>query len=207
MRLKTFVVSEIETNCYIIIDENTLESIVIDPGDEAEKVINFIESENLKLNSIVLTHAHFDHTGGVKGIQNRFSCPLFMSEGEEPILENSKYNLSVMFGKDCELKADKIFKDGEEYNFGNLTFSVISTPGHTPGGACYYFKNEKVLFSGDTLFYASVGRTDLMLGNTEDLYKSIRTKLFKLNDDVCVYPGHGQKTSIGFEKKYNPYVS
>ncbi len=205
MRIKKIVVGEMEVNCYIIIDELSSECAIIDAGAEPQKIIDFIENEKLSPKAIILTHGHYDHIGACAEVMNRFNVPLVSGENESEILNSSVKNLSVIFGSNLTLNADMFLKDGDEYSIGALKFKTIATPGHTPGGICLYFENEGVLISGDTLFFGSVGRTDLYLGNTSDLLNSLK-KLAKLSDDTIVYPGHGQQTTIKFEKENNPYV-
>lgn len=206
MKIKTFIVSNMDTNGYVAFDENNLEGIVIDPGDEAKKFIDFIKKENIKLKYIILTHAHFDHIGGVDEIKKEFGAEIAMCEGEEIVSEKPDINLSKMFHKPLNIKADKLFCDGDTFSFGDITAKVIKTPGHTPGGCCYYFENEKVLFSGDTLFYGSIGRTDFPYGDFSALISGVREKIMRLPDETIVYCGHGPKTEIGFERNNNPYV-
>lgn len=206
MRLKSFVVSLMETNSYIVCNEDTNNGIIIDPGAEAERIIDFIKTEKINICAVVLTHAHFDHIGAASEIKEFTNAPVCICEKEEIIAENSKYNLSANYGVPLEFKADEILKDGNNYTFKDLTFNIIHTPGHTPGSCCIYFENEGVLFSGDTLFYQNVGRTDFYFGSMEDMLNSLN-KLMKLDDNVIVYTGHGPKTSIGFERKHNPYLS
>lgn len=207
MRVKTFIVSMLETNGYIVFDEKTLDGIVIDPGDSAEFFIEFIQKENVNIKYIALTHSHFDHIGGVEEIKAETGAEIVFCEGEEVIAENPTNNLSALYDTPYNIKADKLLKDGEVITFGNLSAKVIKTPGHTPGGCCYYFENEGVLFSGDTLFYGSVGRTDFPSGSFSDLIDGIKNKLMCLPDDTIVYCGHGPKTQIGFEKQNNPYIA
>lgn len=207
MRVKTFIVSVMETNGYIVFDEKTLDGIVIDPGDSAELFIEFIEKESVKIKYIALTHSHFDHIGGVAEIKKATGAEIIMCDGEEVVSENATNNLSAVYDLPCIVKADKVVFDKDTFSFGNITAEVIKTPGHTPGGCCYYFKNEGVLFSGDTLFYGSVGRTDFPNGSLSDLIDGIKSKLMCLPEDTIVYCGHGPKTQIGFEKENNPYVS
>jgi len=207
MRVKTFIVSAMETNAYVVFDEKTFDGIVIDPGDDAESFIEFIESENIKIKYIALTHSHFDHIGAVDDLRKYTGAKVIVCEGEEEISEDPFKNLSSSFGNISTVKTDNILNDGECFSFGNITAKVIKTPGHTPGGCCFYFENEKILFSGDTLFYGSIGRTDFPGGSYSDLIDSVRNKLMLLPDDVVVYCGHGPKTSIGFERENNPYVS
>lgn len=205
MRIKKIVVGEMEVNCYIIIDEASGQCAVVDPGAEPHKIIDFVENEKLTPKAVILTHGHYDHIGGCAEVMERFNLPLIAGESEDEILNSSRKNLSEVFGNNLALKADTYLKDGDEYSIGGLKFKTISTPGHTPGGICLYFENEGVLISGDTLFFCSVGRTDLYLGDTGVLLNSL-SKLAKLPDGVAVYPGHGQQTTIEFEKQNNPYI-
>ena len=207
MRIKTFIVSVMETNGYIVFDEKTLDGIVIDPGDSPELFIEFIEKENINIKYIALTHSHFDHIGGVDEIKKATRAEVLMCEGEEVISENPINNLSAVYDSPYTVKADVILHDGEIFSFGNVTAKVIKTPGHTPGGCCYYFEKEGVLFSGDTLFYGSVGRTDFPNGSFSDLIDGIKKKIMVLPDDTLVYCGHGPKTQIASERKNNPYFS
>jgi len=207
MKIKNFIVSPMETNGYVVFDEKTLDGIVIDPGDSPELFIDFIKNENLRIKYIALTHSHFDHIGGVDEIKKSVGGEIVICEGEEIIAESPRNNLSCVYGPEITLKWDKILEDEDTFSFGGLTAKVFKTPGHTPGGCCYYFENEGVLFSGDTLFYGSIGRTDFPDGSFSDLISAIKVKLMPLPDEVIVYCGHGPKTQIGFERKNNPYVS
>lgn len=206
MEIKLEIVGNMQENAYFVIEEETKNAIIIDPGAEAQKLINVVEKNNLNLKYIVLTHAHFDHIGACQEIKNKFNIPIVAGEGEDVLLENGRNNLSSVYGSTIEFKADIYLKDEEIFKFGeNLQFKTIQTTGHTPGGICLYFENEKVLFSGDTLFYGSIGRTDFPYGNTEDLMKSLN-KLKKLPDETIVFAGHGDKTTIGAEKNINIYM-
>lgn len=208
MKIQKFVVSMMVTNCYIVYDENTLDGIIIDPGAEEDKIIDFVSKEKINIKAILLTHAHFDHIGALEELLDEFSdAILVIGEGEDIVLGNANCNLSAYYDKKIELKADKILEDGEEFTFSGCTLKTIHTPGHTPGGTCFYFEKEKVLFSGDTLFFESIGRTDFELGSTKDLINSINSKLMILPDDVTVYSGHGIETTIGHEKSHNPFLS
>ena len=193
-------------NCYFAIEDNTNDAIIIDPGADADRLIATIEKEKLNLKYIVLTHGHFDHIGACKEIKEKYNTPIVICEGEEILIEHSKNNLSHMINENIELKADITLKDNEIFKFGkDLSFKVIKTPGHTPGGMCLYFEKENILFSVDTLFYGSIGRTDFPYGNSADLIKSIN-RLKKLPDETVVYCGHGNKTTIETEKNINPYM-
>lgn len=193
-------------NCYFAIEDNTNNAIIIDPGADANMLIDTIEKEKINLKYIVLTHGHFDHIGACKEIKEKYSAPIVICEGEELLIEHSENNLSHMINSKIELKADIVLKDNDIFKFGeNLFFKALKTPGHTPGGMCLYFENENVLFSGDTLFYGSIGRTDFPYGSSEDLIKSLN-RLKELPDNTVVYSGHGDKTTIGTEKNINPYM-
>lgn len=193
-------------NCYFAIEESTNDAIVIDPGNDADVLINLIEKEKLNLKYIVLTHGHYDHIGACESIKEKYNVPIVAGLGEDVLLEKAENNLSRFRTGDIEIKADIYLEDKEVFKFGeNLSFKTIATPGHTPGGICLYFEKEGVLFSGDTLFLGSVGRTDFPYSNTKDLMNSLK-KLQALPDDTVVYCGHGDKTSIGTEKRINPYM-
>nr|WP_317359331.1 MBL fold metallo-hydrolase [uncultured Tyzzerella sp.] len=193
-------------NCYFAIEEDTNKAIIIDPGADADKLISVIEKEKLNLKYIVLTHGHFDHIGACEQIKTKYNTPIVICEGEEILIENSENNLSHMIDAKIEIKADIVLKDNDIFKFGdNLSFKVLKTPGHTPGGMCLYFEKENILFSGDTLFYGSIGRTDFPYGNSAQLIKSIN-RLKELPEETVVYSGHGNKTTIGTEKNINPYM-
>ena len=207
MRLKLFVSPDMGENCYFVIDEETKETIIIDPGAMADKLCGIIYQHELNVKAICLTHCHFDHSGAAEAIKNHTNAPICICQGEEVVADSAVYNLSKMFGKAFTVPYDRVFNDGEEVSFGNILFKVISTPGHTPGGGCFYFEKEGVLFSGDTLFLMSVGRTDFPGGDSNAIVESIRTKLFLLPYDTVVYTGHGQQTSIGYEMENNAFVN
>lgn len=207
MKIKVEIVGgQMMQNCYFVIEDDTNNAIIIDPGAEADRLIQIIEKENIKPKYICLTHGHFDHIGACKELKEEYNIPIVICEGEEVLIENPQNNLSSMINQNINFKADIVLKDNDIFKFGdNLSFKVIKTPGHTPGGMCLYFENENVLFSGDTLFYGSIGRTDFPYGNSSDLIKSIN-KLKTLPDNTVVYCGHGDKTTIGTEKNINPYM-
>ncbi len=207
MKLRVEIVGgQMMQNAYFITEEETNATIVVDPGAEPERLINTIEKNNLDLKYIVLTHGHFDHIGACEDLKNKYNIPIVIAEGEELLIEEPKNNLSTMIGESISIKADIVLKDGDIFKFGDsLEFKVITTPGHTPGGMCLYFEKEEVLISGDTLFKASVGRTDFPYGDSKVLLQSLE-KLKALPDTTVVYCGHGDKTSIGSEKANNPYM-
>lgn len=188
------------TNCYLAWDNISKEAVVIDPADDAEKIKSWIEKEGLDLKAILLTHGHFDHIYAVDNIRDEFGVEVYAHEKEQQILQNKDMNCSLMIRRLIETKADVLVKDEEELQFGSLKLKVIHTPGHTHGSVCYYFYENDVLFSGDTMFCRSVGRDDLPTGNWSDLHNSIK-KLLLLPEEVIVFPGHRGPTTIAGEKK------
>ncbi len=207
MKVKVEIVGgEMMQNCYFAIDEQTNDAIVIDAGDDFDRLVNFIDKEKLNIKYIVLTHGHYDHIGACKKLREKYNAPIVAGVGEEILLENPENNLSRFRKEDIELVADRFLEDGEIFKINdNLSFKTIKTSGHTPGGICLYFEKENVLFSGDTLFCGSVGRTDFPYGDSKELIKSLN-KLKELPDETVVYCGHGDKTTIGVEKTTNPYM-
>lgn len=206
MKVEKFVTGIISTNCYLVINEDTKQAVVIDPAACPSYLMSHIKSEGLKIEAILLTHGHFDHIMGIDGFLSEFDVPVYVHEEdadamEDPVLnQSSTYTSGYTFGK------ARYLRDRQTLELAGYTFQVIHTPGHTKGGCCYYVASEDVLFSGDTLFQNSVGRTDFVNSSTSDLVHSVREKLFLLPDDTMVYPGHMGETKIGHEKKYNPYV-
>ncbi len=202
MIIKTLVVGALETNCYIFADEITKEALIIDPGSNEIYILEELSKNNFKPKAILLTHGHFDHIGAVEQLKNELHIPVYIHEKEQIIMENSNYNLSSVFSQNkLELKADRLLN--ETLTFGDIVLKIIFTPGHTPGGVCYYYEKEHILFSGDTLFLNSMGRTDFPYGNYQELVNSIKNKLFLLPNETKVFSGHGDVTTIGKEKKYN----
>lgn len=206
LAIRMMVLGPVQTNCFFLINEDTKEVLVIDPADYAQKIIEWMKSENLKPVAILLTHGHFDHIMGVEGIRKEYGIPVYASRDEVDVLAKPQLNVSTMMGAYLSMKADELFADGDVLELAGMKLKVISTPGHTIGSVCFYIEEEKVLISGDTLFEASVGRTDFPTGSSRQLIESIKTRLFILPDDTSVFPGHGGTTSIGYEKLHNPFV-
>lgn len=206
LAIRMMVLGPVQTNCYFLINEDTREVLIVDPADRAQKIIEWINSEGLKPTAILLTHGHFDHIMGVAGVKKEYNIPIYASKDEVEVLANPQINVSTMMGAYLSMKADKLFSDGDVLELAGMKLKVISTPGHTIGSVCFYMEEEKVLISGDTLFEASVGRSDFPTGSSRQLIESIKTRLFALPDDTDVFPGHGGTTSIAYEKAHNPFI-
>lgn len=193
------------TNTYFVTNEDTKDCLIIDPSDGADRIISWIEDHKVRPAAVYLTHGHDDHIGSVNELKRKYGLLTYISKDEEEFCESTYYNLSQMFGHPRAIEPDLFFVDGQAVKILGTEMTVLFTPGHTVGSACYYFSQEKMLFSGDTLFRESVGRSDFPGGSTLSLIASVR-KLMKLPEDVRVYPGHGGQTTIGHERRYNPYV-
>ncbi len=204
--VETFVVGELLTNCYLFIDGETRESLLIDPGSDADAIDKFIEKNRLKLVMILNTHCHFDHVGGNKHYKEKYGVPLAIGCYDIDCLKRAHLD-SKIFGIDIEEspEPDILLRDGDTIQVGNFEFLVFHTPGHTPGSICLYEPTEKVLFSGDTLFFESVGRWDLPGGDYPSLMNSLN-RLLQLPLETVVYPGHGEATTIEHERKFNPFL-
>ena len=204
MTLRTLCLGELDTNCYIVWDDNRV-AMVVDPADEAEKILAVIEAEQLSVSAVVLTHVHFDHLLAAEEVCAATGAPLCVGRGDEDALTDSVRNLSSVFqmGAPVSLKADRLLRDGDELAAGELTFTVLETPGHTPG--CICLMGDGVLFAGDTLFYDSIGRVDFPGSDVPSMLASLR-RLAALPAELTVYSGHGPATTIGREVKQNPYM-
>ena len=205
IEIKSMTLGMVATNCYLIINKETMEALLIDPADNALRISNVIEENVCTLKAILLTHGHFDHIMALNELKKRYNVPVYAHEEEEDVLKQSSLNMSGMIGQIYTTQADIYVKDGEHLKLAGLDIIVLHTPGHTKGGVCYYLPEEKVLMSGDTLFHCSIGRTDFPTGSMSQLVRSVKEQLFVLPDDVQVYPGHDSVTSIGYEKQYNPF--
>jgi glyoxylase-like metal-dependent hydrolase (beta-lactamase superfamily II) len=206
-KIKILEVGPLDVNCYIVWDEDTGEAVIIDPGGDAPVIEREVRAEGLKVRYILNTHGHFDHVGADGETKKRFNAPLAIHRDDADLLEKAPAHAGL-FGLRAEAQPapDFFLEDNAVIEAGPLRIEVLHTPGHTPGGVCLYIRAEGVLFSGDTLFAGSVGRTDLEGGSTETLLHSIRTRLLTLDDSVRVYPGHGPSTTIGDERRHNPYL-
>jgi len=196
-----FVVGTLETNSYVFGDEESKEVAVIDPGGETDTIKRYIKKNGLKLKYIINTHGHGDHIGG----NGDFDVDILIHEADKDFLMNPGLNLSTSFGTQVKSpRAACCLQDGDKIKVGKLELEVIHTPGHTPGGIC--LKHNGILFSGDTLFFEGVGRTDLPHSSWEDLLRAIRARLMSLPDTCVVYPGHGPETNIGHERESNTFI-
>lgn len=202
MKVETLVVGPIQANCYLLYDEESKETAIIDPGGEAEKIIKWVNNLSLKPKYILNTHGHYDHVGANDKVREAFDIPVYICENDAHML-GSQQNF---FGMTVEPgAADKMMYDGDELVLSGCRIEVILTPGHTKGGCVFYLPDEGICFSGDTVFKGTVGRTDLAGGSFEEIVDSVQNKLAKLPDDTVIYPGHGPKTTFAFERKHNPY--
>ena len=205
MKIETLTVGPLAVNSYIISDHDTQEALLIDPGSESKRIINLIEIRKLNLKAIINTHCHIDHIAEVKTIQEHFNADFMIHENEMPLL-NMLNDSDGLFGIDVAgvPEVSKFLVEDQEILIGKNKGKILFTPGHSPGGITIYFQHH--LFVGDCLFKNSIGRTDLHGGNYDELIHSIKTKMFTLPDDTIVYPGHGPATTIGYERKNNPFL-
>lgn len=192
-------------NCYVVGDDKTNNAAVIDPGGDVDDIIKVLEDNDLELKYIILTHAHGDHIGGLEELRQKTGAPVYMHKNDLYMLKDSKINLSSSIGGIViETEPDHFVNDGDVLDLGDLKLNIIHTPGHTQGGICIQVGN--VVFSGDTLFANSIGRSDLDGGNHEQLIASIKNKLLVLDEELTVLPGHGPATTIRIEKTTNPFL-
>lgn len=207
MRITNLPSGALQANTYLAVDEKTNEGFIVDPGGYNKVLTKEVRDNDVNIKYIILTHGHSDHICGVNEHKAEFhDAKIVAYKDEEAMLENPNLNQSPGFGVPYSTKADILVSDGDELKVGDVTLKFIHTPGHTEGGMCIYVKEAKALFSGDTLFRQSIGRTDFPGGSYKEIMDSIRKKLFLLPDDTNVFPGHMGTTSIGFEKENNPFV-
>ncbi len=206
--IKRFVVNEFGTNCYIYKDSDTNESIVIDPGGKEKQIIDFIKTNNLTLKYIILTHCHYDHILALDKIIEDFNVPVIIHMDEYQSIMDDAINLSLYFGSPISNKLTNInwlkVKDMDIVKLGNQNIYILHTPGHTKGSICLYIK-DKFLFTGDTLFCGSVGRTDFPTGDIEQIDESLKRIIF-LPANIIFFPGHGEPCIVGEEKSHNPFL-
>ena len=207
MIIATLPVGLIQTNCYVVGCEETKEGLVIDPGGHPERILAEVDRRGLTIKYVLNTHAHFDHSDANGAVVDATGAPLALHPEDRPLLAAS--GGAVLFGlqADPSPAPDLDLHDGDKLEVGTLCFRVLHTPGHTPGHVCFYEADEGALFDGDVLFYRGVGRSDLPGGSWQELESSIKDTLFALPDETVVYSGHGQPTTIGEEKRLNPWLS
>ena len=206
MNIETLVVGPIETNCYILSDPDSKEAVVIDAGDDADVILDYIQKEQLHVVYVLNTHGHFDHIQANDAVRDKTGAPLAIHADDVELLQNPE-KIGGIFRdvKGCR-PPEKILHNGDVLFFGAYQLQVIYTPGHSKGGCCFYEAKEKVCFTGDTLFRGTVGRTDLYGGNLGVLRNSVKERLKLLPDDVTIYPGHGPESDMAFERRANPYL-
>lgn len=207
IKIEHNIIGMCATNTYYVYDDETKRGLIIDPAGDPVRIIERVARLQIIVEGILITHGHFDHVLALDEVRERFNVKAYIGNTEKAVLEDPEANLTSGFmGEGRTFSADVYLKDGEEFEAGGFRIKAFEVPGHTIGGMCYYFMDEGVLFSGDTLFCESVGRSDFKGGSTFALIASIKEKLYTLPDDVKVYPGHSEATTIGHEKKYNPFV-
>jgi len=206
MDIETIVVSPLQVNCYLVWSKEGRSGVIIDPGDEDERIVERIDRNEVKPAAILLTHGHADHIGAVEPLKRTYDIPLYIGREDEALLSSPSANVSAFFGYEISCPpADQTVADGDNIRIGGLSFTILATPGHTPGGVCYY--TGRHLFCGDTLFMGSIGRTDLPGGDSRQLIKSIEKNILSLPDETICYPGHGPVTSVGRERTGNPFLT
>jgi len=205
LTVEKLVVGPLESNCYLVMDNESKETLIIDPGDQDERILACVQANGLKTTAIVLTHSHGDHIGGVAAVKEATGAPILIHRQEADWITDPEKNLSAVLGMPVTSPpADRTLEEGATIPIGKASLRVLHTPGHSPGGLSLY--REGMLFSGDLLFRESVGRVDLPGGDAAALIESIKSKVFSLPDETIVYPGHGESTTIGYEKQHNPFV-
>ena len=204
IRVKSLLVGMVQTNCYLVYDDETKRAAIVDPGDSADMIINECKNLNLKPEAILLTHGHFDHIMAAEAVKAEWDIKIYACEKKLEVLRDGEKNMMMKYyRRSITLEPDVTLRDGETFEAAGMVWKMIETPGHTIGSCCYYLEKEAILFSGDTLFQTSYGRVDFPPGSAMDMLASVK-KLLALPENVIVYPGHMGETTIAHEKKYNP---
>jgi len=204
--IKRIVTPGMGANCYLVSCDKTNQAFLVDPGAGSKMILNSVKENKMDISLIILTHGHFDHIGAVEFLRKELNAKVAIHKNDAEMLLNPEKNLSRFIGMDISLSpAEIMLEDNEKIMVGELEVKVLHTPGHTPGSICLL--TEQGLFSGDTLFAGSIGRTDFPGGNMTQLLQSIEKKLLDLNDDTKVFPGHETITTIGRERKTNPFIN
>lgn len=206
LKIGKFVLSACATNCYFVYEEGKKDVIFFDPGDQGELIYEKLAQAGFSVAAIYLTHGHFDHMGGCNELRKLSGARVYALDEEADICKDVNINLSKAFGMAYAVEPDEYIHDGDIRTEAGISFRVIATPGHTKGSCVFYFEEDGILVGGDTLFLESVGRSDFPTGSASALVRSVKEKLFVLPDEVKVFSGHGESTTIGHEKKYNPFL-
>ena len=207
MKVLSLCLGMVQTNCYLLQNEDSKELIIVDPAENEAAITKRIEAMQAKPVAILLTHGHFDHIMAAKELREAFHIPIYAHGAEKDVLADPNLNLSTMTGRTpYSLEADVYLKDGDEPDIPGFKFRVLHTPGHTHGSCCYYFYQDKVLISGDTLFCGSCGRTDFPTSSGKQMMESLKRLVTELPGETAVYPGHEDTTTIAYEKRSNPFV-
>ena len=205
-QIEWMVLGMVSTNTYLVKNQDTGELLIIDPADAAGRIQEKIGQMEGRPAAILLTHGHFDHMLAADALRSAYDIPVYACIQEKDLLKNARYNLSASWASPHVMEADRYLADGETFREAGFEIRLLHTPGHTEGSCCYYLPEEAVLFSGDTLFGGSVGRTDFPTSSGADMRKSLQRLLSELPADTRVCPGHGEETTIAYEKRYNPFA-
>lgn len=206
MVIQNIILGAVGTNCLLVMNKETKEMLIIDPGDDPPAINNAVTRFGGNPVAILLTHGHYDHIMAVEALRDLFDTPVYAHRAEQEILKSLSLNMSGSWMKGYTTSADHLLADGQKLSLAGTDIVVWHTPGHTKGSCCYYFPEEQVLLSGDTLFAGSVGRMDFPTGSGAQMKASISRLLNDLPEETEVYPGHGETTTIGYEKRYNPFA-
>jgi len=206
LKIEVIVVGMVSTNCYILSNVKTKQAVIVDPGDQGARIVSAAKQKGYDVEAVLLTHGHFDHITGVQHIRDLINVPVYALEEEKELLENDNLNCSRQFGRPVTVGNVTYLKAGTVWKAAGFDVKIIATPGHTKGSCCYYFEQNDCLMSGDTLFFESMGRTDFPTGNSQKILESLN-KLMELPDSVHVFSGHGNPTTIKYERANNPFIN